>query len=373
MPHSCCVYKCIASSVNEVGRGRSFHKFPTDTKLRKAWLERIRRESFTPTDASLVCSHHFNKEDFCKTKTDTPFQFQKIRLTRSAIPSHNLRGEAQDTRKMKRTSATSVLAGHDLTLASQQMSGSSMTGLSGTKRKLFPYKKASKENIPDPDSLEPARLSQKLDETAAEITKLRGQLFRYENFSDHTITNYTGLSRDNFLIIKDVIERFQPLSYWSGDRVTKLSSKDQLLLFLMKLRLDLPYYDVAFRFHVSHTTAINIFRTYLQAVHEIFFVGFMDVVPSLEKNQCSLPIKFGDFNNCRVIIDCTEIRIESPRQDLNAAAATYSNYKHSLTVKYLLAVAPNGGITFVSDGFPGSTSDKEITAKSGIISHLQVR
>ena len=41
-------------------------------------------------------------------------------------------------------------------------------------------------------------------------------------------------------------------------------------------------------------------------------------------------------------------------------------------MKYLVGVAPNGVITFVSQGFPGSTSDKMVTAQSGIISHLMV-
>ena len=98
----------------------------------------------------------------------------------------------------------------------------------------------------------------------------------------------------------------------------------------------------------------------------------MTQLPSQNKNKASLPDSFGDFSNCRVIIDCTEFHIATPRKDLLAASASYSNYKHFLSVKYLIGVAPNGVITFVSQGFPGSTSDKMVTAQSGIISHLMV-
>ena len=61
------------------------------------------------------------------------------------------------------------------------------------------------------------------------------------------------------------------------------------------------------------------------------------------------------------------------RQDLHAASASYSNYKHRLTAKYLIGVAPNGAITFVSNGFPGSTSDKMVTDHSRAITQLKVQ
>ena len=95
-------------------------------------------------------------------------------------------------------------------------------------------------------------------------------------------------------------------------------------------------------------------------------------LPSQEKSKCSLPGSFGDITNCKIIIDCTEFRIAAPRKDLAAASVSYSNYKHYLSAKYLIGVAPNGAITFVSHGYPGSASDKSITNESGVISHLKV-
>ncbi len=98
----------------------------------------------------------------------------------------------------------------------------------------------------------------------------------------------------------------------------------------------------------------------------------MNEIPSLEKNRSSLPSSFGDIANCRIILDCTEFKIEAPRKDLEAAISSYSIYKHNKTAKFLIGVAPNGAITFVSKGFPGSASDKVITDQSGVISHLKV-
>ena len=92
----------------------------------------------------------------------------------------------------------------------------------------------------------------------------------------------------------------------------------------MRLKLDLPYFDLARRYTVSQTTIQNIVMTFLHALHEIFFEGMMDSLPSQQKNWCSLPESFGDLANCRVILDCTVLGIEAPRKDLQAATATTS-------------------------------------------------
>lgn len=51
---------------------------------------------------------------------------------------------------------------------------------------------------------------------------------------------------------------------------------------------------------------------------------------------------------------------------------TFSPYKHHNTCKGLVGVAPNGVITFCSELYPGSTSDKRIVVHSGILDQLVV-
>ena len=79
---------------------------------------------------------------------------------------------------------------------------------------------------------------------------------------------------------------------------------------------------------MSQTTIQNIIMTYLHSLHETFFSGAMASIPSQQRNKCTMPESFGDFTNCRIIIDCTEFQIAASRKDLSAASATYSNYKH---------------------------------------------
>ena len=56
---------------------------------------------------------------------------------------------------------------------------------------------------------------------------------------------------------------------------------------------------------------------------------------------------------CVAIIDCFEIFIARP-SDLIARAQTYSSYKHNNTVKFLIAITPQGVLViYQMDGAEG--------------------
>ena len=46
-------------------------------------------------------------------------------------------------------------------------------------------------------------------------------------------------------------------------------------------------------------------------------------------------------------------------------AELYSNYKSHVTLKGLVGISPSGALTFVSQLYAGSISDKEIVRRSG--------
>lgn len=77
-----------------------------------------------------------------------------------------------------------------------------------------------------------------------------------------------------------------------------------------------------------------------------------------------------EYPNRTVIVDCTEVEMERP-SFLDAQSVCYSSYKSRTTAKALIGITPSGVVCFVSEFFPGSTSDKEITTKSGFLSKLK--
>ena len=88
--------------------------------------------------------------------------------------------------------------------------------------------------------------------------------------------------------------------------------------------------------------------------------------------QANMPQSFKDnYPTTRVILDATEIYIEQPKLP-ELQQMTFSNYKHHNTFKGLVGISPDGVITFVSSLYPGSTSDKELTRRSGILDLLEL-
>ena len=68
------------------------------------------------------------------------------------------------------------------------------------------------------------------------------------------------------------------------------------------------------------------------------------------------------YPNTRVIIDCTEVKVQVP-SCLLLQSQMYSTYKSGIT--------PHGAVSFVSSLYTGSISDKEITKCCGILDLLE--
>jgi hypothetical protein len=76
------------------------------------------------------------------------------------------------------------------------------------------------------------------------------------------------------------------------------------------------------------------------------------------------------YPNCISIIDCTEVFIDCPGS-FTARSGTFSNYKHTNTIKFLVSITPCGSISFISRAFGGRTSDKVITYRSGYLDLIE--
>ncbi|XP_064469823.1 uncharacterized protein LOC135384556 [Ornithodoros turicata] len=109
------------------------------------------------------------------------------------------------------------------------------------------------------------------------------------------------------------------------------------------------------------TTWINFLATALEK---------LTVLPSVEDLQTHLPKSFHGFENTRLLLDATEVRIQKP-SSLNAQRQTFSTYKHYNTYKAIVGCTPDGYIAFVSKLWSGSVSDNIVIETSGILDKLQ--
>lgn len=136
--------------------------------------------------------------------------------------------------------------------------------------------------------------------------KTFGFMFLNKGKSDFRTKFYTGLPN---------YEAFQLLYFLCQSDLPKsniLIAKDVLLLILMTIRLNLTNQDLAYRFNVS-----------VCHISTLLNKGFQTLAASLQylvrwpSKDCvlrTLPWVFHPrFSKCRVIIDCTEIFIETAR------------------------------------------------------------
>ena len=93
--------------------------------------------------------------------------------------------------------------------------------------------------------------------------------------------------------------------------------------------------------------------------------------PSEKQINQHLPGVFkGDFENVTYKIDCTKKKCQAPQDLEKQNESFYSEYKSHNTFKGVIGMSPNVWITFVSNRYEGSTSDKEIVKSSSFVDAL---
>ena len=166
------------------------------------------------------------------------------------------------------------------------------------------------------------------------------------------------------------------LNYWGikpksqqRQRSMKLSPVDQLLMTLMKLRLNLKVVDLSFRFHVAPATVSRYITTWICFLYH--HLKELDWMPSVQQVAGTLPPAFRErFPSTYAIIDGSEIFLDTPT-DLFMQSSTWSSYKHHNTAKFLIACTPNGCASYISPLYVGSISDVELTRVSGFLTRLE--
>lgn len=93
-------------------------------------------------------------------------------------------------------------------------------------------------------------------------------------------------------------------------------------------------------------------------------------VPPRNAIRDTMPLCFKkNYSNCTFIIDCTEMRTETP-SDPEQQYYLYLHYKGGYTLKWLVGIIPNGMIAFISEPYGGRNSDSHIMRDSGFLAHV---
>ena len=195
--------------------------------------------------------------------------------------------------------------------------------------------------------------------------------YSVSNLSSEVIRMETGLpTKEIFTIVVDYTAKFKDsISYYCGWKVESITFEDQIFITLMKLRQNYTNLHLAQLFSCSVGTISNIVITFVHILHTLLFDDLMRVIPSRNKNCLCSPSSFSEFSSCRIIIDCTDIEVATPSL-MSQQNVTYSSYRGMNSFKVLTGVAPNGVLTYISNLYPGSISDKEIVQQSGFLQHF---
>ncbi|XP_046860953.1 uncharacterized protein LOC124454191 [Xenia sp. Carnegie-2017] len=162
---------------------------------------------------------------------------------------------------------------------------------------------------------------------------------------DEKVLFYTGLP--SWKILSATLELVRP--YLMHSPKCSLSPFRELLLTVMKLRLNLTGEDLAYRFgNINKGTVLRIFLQVIDVLYN--HLSPLILWPDREALRKTLPVDFRKHcPKCVAIIDFFEIFLDRAL-NLLARAQTYSSYKHHNMIKYLIAISPQGTISFISSG-----------------------
>ena len=150
---------------------------------------------------------------------------------------------------------------------------------------------------------------------------------------------------------------------------SKVPLFEQFFVFNCFLKAGLMETDLSCRKKVSGTTTSRIIITWGNYLY--FALGSLPIWPSRAVIDQFMPGCFKKlFPKCRVIIDCTEVKCQTPTASM-LNSMFYSQYKSHTTLKGLVGISPFGAVTFVGELYTGLISDKEITKQCGIVSLLE--
>ncbi|CAN7988819.1 unnamed protein product [Ixodes hexagonus] len=397
--NNCCVVGCNSTYKNS--SDTKFYGFPTkpyEAERRATWTRLVRRcngdgTAWKPTANAKICSKHFvgnekrNEEShpsynpsifppvYKKSNMNFVFFRQQNRNTqprvsvpRTGAPHVDATGEDQPTEQSEPPPLTADVMLH----SSASLQACTMTEDQGTHfspcsmflccnigqdAATFVCHKVTRDEGSGPNEVS-------FQDKGVGLVNKEPCFTGYSSVCDDE-SKLASISAASFSLFALLLSLLPDASR----RQNEISTENRLLLFLIKLKHNIPFSSLGVLFSVHRTTAARMFKTTL----EILCARTKDWIwwPRRAAIQATMPPSFRAlYPLCRVIIDCTEMKVEMP-PSVEKQNLWYSQYKGYFTVKYLIRIAPSGLVTFLSDGYGGRASDTAITVESGFLHKLQ--
>ncbi|XP_065055581.1 uncharacterized protein LOC135684105 [Rhopilema esculentum] len=375
MPKSCIAVGCSNHNMMDK-KDISFHRFPDREKNAdkwQRWVQAMKRvnEDGTPWAPggkyAYICSAHFSEGKPSRDPTHpdyVPSVFKHKALDGNIATKKLDRFERVRKRGMAKIECsikTKIL----VTEKDQGMTSEHPESSEAGPSTEMPDVQAQPQALPN-ESLEVNFLRKERETLLTKITCLEQQvlLANYDPMviagNDSASTYLTGLSWK-------VFNSFCQLLIPSIKQSRKnLPPANQVLMVMLRLRLNLPFEYLSLQTNFSKSTLNLLFWQVVHLMYEK--LKFLICWPGRDHIRAISPPVFKQyFPRLTSIIDCFEIFIERS-YGLRARAQVYSNYKKHSTVKYLISCNPVGAVSFLSKGWGGRATDIQIVKASGFIS-----
>ncbi|XP_074662884.1 uncharacterized protein LOC141915296 [Tubulanus polymorphus] len=348
MPRYCCVPLCKS----RVGG----FKFPTNTDLKMKWLVAIKLQSseksaklWQPSDTAIVCHRHFLPTDYKQTLTGSRRKLKENAIPRifAFTPPVSSDSERESRASRRRLKLEEEPVHHDIATEVE-------IGLQHTSN----YRMDIIE--------EPTNKNTNLDKNI-QCSLLSDQFFCIERFmvDPRSIKYYTSFKDYEHLMM--FFSVLGPAAYDLNYKCQKLTPVNQFFLTLIKLRRAKEDIELSILFGISESVVSRIVLTWVNFMY--FQLSEINTWPEREEIDCFMPSGFKHhFPSTRVILDATEIPIEKP-SNVKSQTATFSTCKHKNTLKTMVGISPRGVVSYVSESYAGSTSDRQIIERSQLCSN----
>ena len=332
MVKSCCVVGC--HNVFKADSNIKFHRFPKDEERRAKWIAAVRRQNWTPNDNTWICSQHFvngEKSNNPLAPNYSPTIFPQLSSPEKRKRESDVaRFEKRQETKRKKNSAyeeqvasssqAKCLPKMDVILQPECSPAREDTDFTSPEQTTY----NEELDLVSSSSLPPEICCTFCPETRQQLTDALEKCKKLERKGnalllktvtrdslvndDNKVKYYTGLP--SFEALNALIEFVSvgvPGSVVGGP----CGFFEQIIMTLMRLRLNLGIRDLGYRFGVHESTVSRYFKKWLDvlAVKLAAFIKW----PDRDELQKTMPMDFRkNFRKCTIIIDCFEIFIERP-------------------------------------------------------------